>query len=573
MDPSPSLASSQGTVPIFCSLIPRELLSLAGLEWAELRACVEPDRTAVNACALCENLCSWARHLVGRLAGSEYPLVVVPTSCDAMAKLHDVLRSRHRSKRIVRLHVPRQADRASVGYLASQYADLLHSLGVTDDNFEQAAARAGKDRREPTNTSCRSGRPRVGLAGSVYPEALFRDALRAAGAEVETIRRCGMAVPGSLPAGWLDGGLDAACHQLAAHYLRSAACPRMLGTGFADYLVSEVKSRALGALVVPVLKFCDFYHVSVDATRKRLPAGFPVLVVEGDLAAGFGEQAVTRLEAFMEPLRAREATAPAAFGDAGFVVGVDVGSTQVKAVLVNRQRDVVCTSVRPTTGRVADASSAAVAQLLARAGIERRAVITTGVTGYGRKSVAADAIATEISCHARGVACFFPEPATVIDVGGQDCKVIVTDGSGRVVRFAMNDKCAAGTGRFIEGMIRALDLDFTRFSSMSLEAEAEVPVTSMCSVFAESEVVSLSSRGEPLAGIVRGINASIARRLAGMVRRVAGVPPFVLTGGVSQISGFVRELERELDAPVRTLEHSLHAGAVGAAMLALEAAP
>jgi predicted CoA-substrate-specific enzyme activase len=136
----------------------------------------------------------------------------------------------------------------------------------------------------------------------------------------------------------------------------------------------------------------------------------------------------------------------------------------------------------------------------------------------------------------------------------------------------MNDKCAAGTGRFIEGIVRALDLDFDRFSALSHQAEREVPITSMCSVFAESEVISLSARGEPLAGIVRGINASIARRVAGMVRRIDGAPPFVLTGGVSQVSGFVLELERELNAPVRTLEHSLHAGAVGAAVVALEGA-
>jgi len=251
------------------------------------------------------------------------------------------------------------------------------------------------------------------------------------------------------------------------------------------------------------------------------------------------------------------------------VVGVDAGSTQVKAVLLTRRGDVVCTFIRPTTGRVADAAAAAIAQLLVKAGVDRGAVMKTGVTGYGRKSVVSDTVATEIMCHARGVSCFFRKPATVIDVGGPDSKVILTDGSGRVVRLAMNDKCAAGTGRFIDGMIRALDLDFERFSSMSIDAEAEVPVTSMCSVFAESEVISLGAGGKPLAGIVRGINASIARRVAGMVGRIGGAPPFVLTGGVSQISGFVRELERELNEPVRTFEYSLYAGAISAAMLAL----
>jgi len=127
----------------------------------------------------------------------------------------------------------------------------------------------------------------------------------------------------------------------------------------------------------------------------------------------------------------------------GVVVGVDAGSTQVKAVLLTRRGDVVCTFIRPTTGRVADAAAAAIAQLLVKAGVDRGAVMKTGVTGYGRKSVVSDTVATEIMCHARGVSCFFRKPATVIDVGGPDSKVILTDGSGRVVfwsdaRFCWN---------------------------------------------------------------------------------------------------------------------------------------
>jgi predicted CoA-substrate-specific enzyme activase len=407
----------------------------------------------------------------------------------------------------------------------------------------------------------------------VYPGAIFEEALGGAGADVRVLRRCGMALPGAPDGGPRDGeGIAAFCERIAEHHLRNAVCPRMAGSSrLVEFIAAEIAAQRLSALVVPVLKFCDGYHLAADDLKRRLPEGFPILLVEGDLTAGFGEQTVTRLEAFVEGLRGEEpGRAMAAVARERLVVGVDVGSTQVKAVLLDDGGNVAGVFIRPTTGRMADASEDAIGKLLSAAGVGRSAIAHVGATGYGRKSVSSDAVATEISCHARGVSRFFPEPATVIDVGGQDSKVIVTDGAGRVVRFTMNDKCAAGTGRFIDGIVRALDLDFARFSRLALEARAEVPVTSMCSVFAESEVISLSARGEPLSGIARGINASIARRVAGMVHRVDGAAPFVLTGGVSQIPGFVRELERELGSEVRVLEYAPYAGAIGAAMLARE---
>jgi predicted CoA-substrate-specific enzyme activase len=567
--------STVGAAPIFCSLIPREILEIAGFEPIEIRPPEEPDLAGGYACALCDNICSWVRHLIGRLAATDYSVIVVPASCDAMTKLHDSLRVERVADRLFRLDVPRRDDAAGIRYLAGQYLRLLAALGITDADFEaainrRAAAQIGDG---GTATEKQSG-VRVGIAGSVFPEALFVRSLRSAGAQVHLLRRCGMPVPRPLPRDLFEDDVEHFCTRLATHYLRAAACPRMMGTAFADFLATQVADARLEGLVVPVLKFCDGYHLAVEMLRGKLPHGFPILLVEGDLTAGFGEQTVTRLEAFVESLGdagTHDTRSPAGAASSRLAVGVDVGSTQVKAVLMDANR-LTCTFIRPTTARMTESSADATAQLLRKAGIARGDVAALGVTGYGRKSVASDAMATEISCHARGVNRFFPEPATVIDVGGQDSKVIVTDGQGRVVRFTMNDKCAAGTGRFIDAMVRALDLDFVGFSTLSLEAEAEVPVTSMCSVFAESEVISLSARGETMAGIARGINASIARRVAGMVRRIDGGPPFVLTGGVSQIPGFVRELERELDAPVRVFEHALHAGAIGAALVALESA-
>lgn len=563
------------TVPVFCSLIPRELLLLAGCQPVDILPPQEANHSGEHQCVLSDSLCSWVRHLAGRLSSDDsgFALTVVPASCDAMSKLHDVL-SVGRRDGVFRLHVPRRDDPPGIAYLAGQYRRLLKVLGTDESNFDVAKGRASTWTADGNAADRpRDGRPRVGLAGSVYPEPFFRGALQAAGAEVHVLRRCGMTLPGPLPENLLAGGIDDFCVRLAGHYLASACCPRMMTTRFADFLSAEVAARQLSALVVPVLTFCDGYHLAVDGLERRLPAGFPILLVEGDLASLFGEQAVTRLEAFMERVSGGVRGTISKRAAGGFVVGVDVGSTQVKAVLLDPEGRVAGTSICPTGGRMLDSARDAVARLLSGAGVERAAITAVSATGYGRKSVECDAMETEIACHARGVTRFLAGPVTVIDIGGQDSKVIVTDGEGRVLRFSMNDKCAAGTGRFIDAMVRTLGLDLARFSALSLEAEAEVPVTSMCSVFAESEVISLTARSEPLSGVARGINASIARRVAGMVRRVDGRPPFVLTGGVSQIAGFVNELERELGDRVQVFEHALHAGAIGAGMLVLGSAP
>jgi predicted CoA-substrate-specific enzyme activase len=562
--------------PIFCSLIPREVLLLAGRRPVEIQPPEAPDHASGCECALCDNLCSWVRHLAGRLlAGdADSSVVVVPVSCDAMSKLHDVLAASGRDG-VFRLPVPRRNDEAGIRYLAGQYVRLLGQLGIDESNFDEVRARHAVPAASGNDAVARQAdAPRVGLAGSVYPERHFRTVLEEAGAQVHVLRRCGMAVPGPLPDSLLEGSIHDFCRRLAAHYLGSAVCPRMMTTRMTESLAAEVAARRLAALVVPVLEFCDGYHLAVDDLLRCLPAGFPLLLVEGDLTSGFGEQTVTRLEAFMERVRGDIGKRPARPVDRSrYVVGIDVGSTQVKAVLMDAEGRLAGTSLCPTGGRMVESSRDAVAQLLSRAGVDRAAVAAVSATGYGRKSVACDATRTEIACHARGVSRTVTGPVTVIDIGGQDSKVIVTGGNGQVLRFSMNDKCAAGTGRFIDAMVRTLGLDMGRFSALSLEAAAEVPVTSMCSVFAESEVISLTARSEPLSGVARGINASIARRVAGMVRRAAGAPPFVLTGGVSQIPGFVSELERELGEPVRVFEHALHAGAIGAAMLVIESAP
>lgn len=248
--------------------------------------------------------------------------------------------------------------------------------------------------------------------------------------------------------------------------------------------------------------------------------------------------------------------------------GIDVGSISTKAALMEAGR-LIATKVISTGYNARMAAENVFEAVVSGAGHRASDVERIVATGYGRNSVGfADRAVTEITCHAAGA--HFSDPAVrcVIDIGGQDSKAIALDEKGRVRDFAMNDKCAAGTGRFLEVMARALEVDLDAFGAMAIEAEQPAAISSLCTVFAESEVISLIARGEPRANIIAGIHDAIASRVAAMARRVGLVPPVMMTGGVALNLGVVRALERQIGHPVTVTGQAQVNGALGAALLA-----
>jgi predicted CoA-substrate-specific enzyme activase len=195
-------------------------------------------------------------------------------------------------------------------------------------------------------------------------------------------------------------------------------------------------------------------------------------------------------------------------------------------------------------------------------------------TGYGRLKVPfANENVSEITCHARGAHWLNPAVRTVVDIGGQDCKVMSVDKNGRVIEFAMNDRCAAGTGRFFEAMARVLNCGLEGISAIDNQGSNAASITSQCSVFAESEVVTLINEGVELPNIIAGINNSVANRLFSMVRRVGLTKELALTGGCSKNDGLAKALEKKLGITVTLLPQDPQiAGAVGAALIACEKA-
>lgn len=208
---------------------------------------------------------------------------------------------------------------------------------------------------------------------------------------------------------------------------------------------------------------------------------------------------------------------------------------------------------------------------LQQAGLTHADLAHVVTTGYGRETIGlSDASVTEISCHARGAHHLLPAARTVIDIGGQDSKIIRIDAAGKVENFVMNDKCAAGTGRFLDMMARAMELSLPQMSELGLAWRNEVVISSMCTVFAESEVVSLIAENTPVADIIHGLNMAVAGKTASLVKRLGGQPAYIMTGGVALNKGVALALEEKLGAQVTVLPEAQLCGALGAALLAME---
>jgi len=257
-----------------------------------------------------------------------------------------------------------------------------------------------------------------------------------------------------------------------------------------------------------------------------------------------------------------------------YYLGVDLGSLSCDAVLLDKNGGVLASSVVPTGARNREAIARATEEVLSLAAITQDQIVATVSTGYGRDRVEERlAAVTEITCHARGIKSMFGGADVLIDIGGQDSKAVRLDRDGQVVDFAMNDKCAAGTGRFLEAMARALQVDIEELCDLDLGASGNVTLSSMCTVFAESEVVSLIADGAEVREIVSGLNRAIASRIVALVRRVAPASngiSIAMSGGVAHNRGVVRALSKAFDTPISVPPKPDTIGALGAALIARE---
>ncbi len=353
----------------------------------------------------------------------------------------------------------------------------------------------------------------------------------------------------------------------AGELLGQLPCMRMTDTAGRKRLYQDPH---LMGVIYHTVKFCDYYGFEYAQLRRELDV--PMLKVESDYTLQSSGQLRTRLEAFAESLAPQDQRrGTRQMNGNGYYVGIDSGSTSTDVAILDRDRHIVAQVILPTGAGAAAGAERALEQALAQAGLKPSDISATVTTGYGRAAIQrGDKSITEITCHAKGAHFLDPEVRTIIDIGGQDSKVIRVDEQGNVINFVMNDKCAAGTGRFLELMARTLELSMDEMSTAGLSWKEEITISSMCTVFAESEVVSLVAQNKSRADIIHGLNESVASKTCALCRRLGGEPVYMMTGGVSKNQGVAQAIQRRLGAELRISQQAQLNGALGAALFAME---
>ena len=362
--------------------------------------------------------------------------------------------------------------------------------------------------------------------------------------------------------------------QYAHDVLTQLPCARMRDISprkaFFDHVLPQIDG-----LVYHTVQFCDMYSYEYSDLKRTSSA--PILALETDCTAQSRGQMLTRLEAFLEAIGAsqtehlaRQEGFPMS-KTATFVVGLDSGSTSTNTVVMNEAREIVASVVIKTGAKAGASAERAYREVLERADITPNQIACTIATGYGRVSIPfADENVTEISCHGRGAHYFNPAVRTILDIGGQDSKAIHVNATGEVTDFAMNDKCAAGTGRFLEMIARSLEISLDELGPAALESKKRLEIASMCSVFAESEVISLIANNEEKPDIAAGVCRAVAGKAYSLMRRVGLEGAYMMTGGVAQNPGVVRAVEELIGEKLFICDDPEIVGATGAALLALE---
>lgn len=527
------------------------------------------------------NLCGFGKSLIAFALKPEVKALVLTSCCDVMRRVYDVLDAEQCLDFLFMVDLPHLTGPAERARLASELERLAEAWErYSGEAFDVGAALASFEPPVARQDA------RVTLLGAHGPESLLKAAESAFDLPVENLTCTGGRRVASPPASLGRAIREEACREncdastpapdpkeafigwYAGALLDQTPCLRMADISGRQNLIGAPGQRGV---IYHTMKFCDYY--GFEYLMASQDAAVPMIKVETDGTRQSAGQLSTRLKAFDETLVGMTDTLKFDKG-AGpiYVLGVDSGSTSTDAVVVDKDGTPVATAILPTGAKATESAQRAIDSVLEKAGLSRDQITLAVATGYGRDSIPSmDTSITEITCHARGAHALCPEAMTIVDIGGQDSKVIKLDEDGNVVNFVMNDKCAAGTGRFLEMMARTMELPLDEFCTQGLSWKHDVKISSMCTVFAESEVVSLVADNTPVPDIIHGLDRSVASKITSLAKRVKAEPPYLMTGGVANNEGVVTAIGEALGAPVATSEDSQLCGALGAALLGLEA--
>ncbi len=544
-----------------CKYAPIELFAAFGYEAILLDA--EEDDFERAESLTHANLCCHAKSLIQQSLDKSDVLIM--DCCDSLRRVYDVLDFEGTQEHLYLLDLPHDDNGCARELFASNLIALARDLEIStgksfdEERFLEACSRAAWEFPQEDFIALLGGRVSPQLQCSIEQEMSLA---------VVNLTCCGsrgLEVP---PEEVADFSFQQLMEWYAHALLRQVPCMRMTDVSGRRVLLENPN---LKGIIYNTVKFCDFY--SFDYAALKDATVLPMLKIESDYMPMAAGQLSTRLEAFSESMGfAMQQRKEKAFNMQGiYFAGIDSGSTTTNMVVLDAKGTMVASAIVRTGPKAERGAREALEAVCDQLNATQEDFAAIMATGYGRDNIPfATDTKTEISCHAHGAHYLNPTIRTIVDIGGQDSKVICLDEAGEVSNFIMNDKCAAGTGRFLEMMARSLELDMDEMSTRGLDWKRDLTISSMCSVFAESEVISLIADNHSDNDIVHGLNKSIASKTASMVKRARGTAPFMMTGGVARNTGVVQELESRLGDSLFITESPDLCGALGAARYAWE---
>ena len=541
-----------------CKYTPIEWLDGFGLPVQRL----DPAPVSFECADTCAhpNLCGYGKAVLEEVIGKGIKRLLLVDCCDVCRRIYDVLRERGGMEFLFLMSLPHKNGHAECALLEWELQRLSLELSrLTGRSFNTKKALDAWQQNLQAVGNTFSNAPHILLTGA-HGGSLLLETLRQSALLPVIDGTCTGCRVLSTPA---PTNLNALSLDYAGALLNQKnPCMRM------QFRQGRTDPTAAG-VICHTVKFCDYYGFQYRELKQN--ANQPLLKIETDCTPQSSGQLRTRIEAFSETLGVKKTVMTRRDRDTGYVAGVDSGSASTDAVILNRDGKIVGSAILPTGAGAAAGAEKALAAALENAHLTREAISYVVTTGYGRETIGAgDASITEITCHAKGAHYLSPQARTVIDIGGQDSKVIVLDDQGHVISFVMNDKCAAGTGRFLDMMARTMELTLPQMSDKGLHWKHEVTISSMCTVFAESEVVSLIANNTPPEDIIHGLNMSVAAKTVSLIRRSGGKGPYIMTGGVAQNDGVVKALQDKLGETILVPGEAQLCGALGAALFALK---
>ena len=527
-----------------CKYTPIELFKGFGEECAVLEEM--PENFEMSDQIAHANLCGFGKSVIQAVLEGKADQLVLVNCCDSMRRVYDIVASTGKCKFLYMLDLPHEDNECE----KVKFAGAIHRLkdayeaysGQQFDKelFLRSFAESEKERE-----------PYIGVLGvrvSGVLEDMIQDNIRM---KVDNLTCTGGRRLAVLPEEMETMDEDAMFLAYADALLAQMPCFRMNNSTRRNQLYLDPD---LKGIIYHTIKFCDYYGFEYASIKKNIKV--PLLKIETDFTSQSAGQLLTRIQAFSETIEGSEDMDPGTGiseearkkmeSGVYYVAGIDSGSTSTDVVILDQNGKIKSTMIIPTGGGAMMSAEKSLAAAVEKAGIQEEDIVRIVTTGYGRAYIdSGDDSITEITCHAKGAHYLNPNVRTIIDIGGQDIKAISIDEHGAVTNFLMNDKCAAGTGRFLEMMARTLGLSLEEMSTMGLEWKENIVISSMCTVFAESEVVSLVAQNKAVSDIIHGLNMSVASKVGALAARLGQDNPgeYMMTGGVAKNKGITNALE------------------------------